>query len=65
MSNTTSFELGDILEAVKAWEGYRLSWETKCLEARQPKPSEQAMDNFRAIWLEGWLLGNKRRNADL
>ncbi len=57
----TSFELGDILMAVKAWERYRAEWEAKCLEARQNKPSEQAFDNFRGVWLEGWLLGNRNR----
>lgn len=58
MNNPSAFELGSILEAVKAWERYRAEWERKCREARQPQPSEEAFDNFRAIWLEGWLLGN-------
>jgi len=38
MNDAESFELGDVLMAVKAWERYRLDWETKCLAVRQPKP---------------------------
>ena len=52
-----TFEIGDVLAAVKAWEKQRLDFLENLKRAKQPEPSAEAMDNFKEVFIESWLMG--------
>jgi hypothetical protein len=52
-----TFEIGDVLAAVKAWEKQRLDFLENLKRAKQPEPSADSMDNFKEVFIESWLMG--------
>jgi hypothetical protein len=56
-----TFEIGDILAAMDAWELSRREFLSNLARAKQPEPSPEAMQNYRDVFIESWLLGRKSK----
>ena len=49
------YALDLIFRALKAWDDHKVEWLKRLSNARQPQPSDEQVDSYRNIWIEGYL----------
>ena len=51
----SAFALASLLLALDAWEKHQSDWLESLKVAKAPRPTEEALKNYRACWIEGFL----------
>jgi hypothetical protein len=50
-----AYALNAFFEALSAWERHREEYLAALENARQPKPPSEVLENYRNVWVEGYL----------
>jgi len=62
------YALDLVFRALKAWDQHKIEWLKRLNDARQPQPSEDAIESYRNIFVEGYLEalsdGDERQNTE-
>ncbi len=49
------YSLTLFFKALQAWDSHKVRWLKKMQDARQPAPTDNEIDSYRAIFCEGYL----------
>lgn len=59
-----SYAVPTILAAIDAWERHKTQWLAALDLTHAQKPSDEAIRNYRNIWLEGYMESRSESNAE-